>query len=606
MKIKEYLLLPILVIFIAWSQFILLRPHLEYGFNDVDWGFLSIYKTQNPYTIHQFIKNIEAGGTRGGVYTHQIYYIGIQNDLFGLDFKSFQITTHIFKVLAILATFPLFLAISGSSTVAFIATVLFGFSYSAVGTMYTVVTSSDYSAVFALGIFILIYWHAVRKNSSNLFILILCLLLLILTLFLSTERMYPLPLYIALTEGFLIFQKRKLEKNTIMRILVILLPPFLIFLAMPAVFLSFVSNHGLEIVQRVLAGNWNLLLTPFIVLGSIVIPHDYTKYFGLVKMDSFLSFLDFFITGPLFVLVTVTIAIGVLIFKKPQIIIIQILGLMGFFSVILYILGSHFIDHQISLESIVQALIGLYILAIAIVGLLYWRRYKDRLLLGLFVGPFLAFLYIFLTWVGAATSEIFSGIHRYLTIPALFMSLFLGNLITLMMLRIFTLLKRFKILRFLALSPLILLILFVNVNSKEIQTFFTSQLTNGFGALDKQMMRNQLLSYLDNLSTDKPSLIYFDFTQDNDNGYYYDNTLLGGFGSWILWHKNINFNEKNVPITFWNNPQLLKTLYLKKDGKKGFFFNKAFFEIKDFYAFKLKDKNVIDIKKELLNELGSY
>ncbi len=57
----------------------------------MDWGFLSIYKTQNPYTIPPFIENFKQGGIRGGVYTHQIYYIGIQNHFLGLNFKSFQV-----------------------------------------------------------------------------------------------------------------------------------------------------------------------------------------------------------------------------------------------------------------------------------------------------------------------------------------------------------------------------------------------------------------------------------------------------------------------------------------------------------------------------------
>lgn len=598
--------LVLLASIIITTQIIILKPHLQYGFSDVDWGFLSIYKTQNPYSVSQFINNFKIGGTRGGVYTHQIYYIGIQHELFGLNFKSFQITTHIFKTLAILASIPFFLAVSGSLFVAFIGTILFAFSYSAVGTMYTVVTSSDYLAILPAGIFISLYSYIVRKKSGSWRLLIAALILMVMSLFLSTERMYPLPVFVGLTEVFLLFiKKTAFDKNTRKRILVLLAPLLLIFFAFPFVFLSFVSAHGIEIIQRISAGNWNLLLTPFIVLGSIVIPHDYTKYLGLAKMDSLFSFLDFLLTGPLLSLVTVTVVLAILIFKKSQVI-IQILGLTGFFSVVLYILGSHFADHQISVESIVQALIGLYILAFSIVSFLYWRKHKDRLFIGLFAGPFFALVYIFLTWIGAATSEIFSGIHRYLTIPALFMSLFLGSLISLMILRIFNLSKRFKLLRISAIIPIILLLVFINVNAKEINAFFNSQLTNGFGALDKQMMRDQLLIYLDNLSADKPSLIYFDFTQDNDNGYYYDNTLLGGFGSWILWHKNINFDEGKVPSVFWNNYQLLKASISEQGGKTGFQFNKRFFELENFYAFSLMNKKVYDIKNQVLNDLGIY
>lgn len=593
-----------LVVTVIISQIVILKPHLEYGFSDVDWGFLSIYKTQNPYSISQLINNFKVGGTRGGVYTHQIYYIGIQNELFGLNFKSFQITTHIFKTLAILASIPIFLAISGSLLVTVISTILFAFSYSAVGTMYTVVTSSDYSAIFALGIFVVVYWYAVWKNVGNPLILIASLLLLILTLFLSTERMYALPLFIVLAESFLIFSKGKLEKNTIKRILIILMPLFLIVFIKPAVFLSFFLDHGTEIMKGVSAGNWNLLLTPFIVLGSIVIPHNYTKFLGVANIDSFFSFLDFFLSGPFIFFTISTMLIGLTVFIKPLKFIFQTLFLSFIFSIILFITGSHFVNHLLSVESVIQALIGFYIMAIAIISFKYWTENKNRLYIGLFAGPFLAFIYIFLTWIGASTVEIFSGTHRYLTIPALFMSFFLGNLFVLMVTRLFNLLKKFQYIKFLAVTPLILLLIFININAKEIQDFFNGQLNNGFGAADKQIMRNQLLSYLDNLSDDKRSLIYFDFSQDNDNGYYYDNTLLGGLGSWILWHKRINFNEDLVPAVFWNNKDLLKASIVEENGKRGFLYNKTLFNLEDFYAFKLINKKVYNIKEELLLDLG--
>lgn len=597
-----YLFLLVLVIII--SQIILLEPHLKYGFSDVDWGFLSIYKTQNPYTIHQFIKNIEIGGTLGGVYTHQIYYIGIQNDIFGLNFKSFQITAHVFKILAILSVFPLFLAISGSSLVAFIATIIFGFSYSTVGTMYTVVTSSDYSAIFSMGIFTLLYWYIVKRNIGNWLILFLLFLLLILTLFLSTERMYQLPLFIALTEGFLVWQRQKLNKNTVKRLLVMFMPLILIFLAKPMIFLSYFLSHGGEIVQRISAGNWNLLLTPVIALGSIISLPEYTKFLGVPRMDNFGSFLDFLISGPLLILILVTIAFATLIFKKFYIIIFQIVVLMILFSIILYILGTHFFDHQISIGSIVQALVGFYILSLSIVSLTYWINHKDRLLIGLFIGPFLAFLYIFLTWIGAATSEVFVGVHRYLTIPALFMSLFLANLFGIIFLKLWKLPQNIKYLKILSVAPLLLLIFFINTNVKEIQYFFNYQLISGFGAADKNLMRSQLNSYLNNLSNDRPSLFYFDITEDQINGYYYDNTLLGGFASWMLWHPSINFNKDLAPKAFWNNPELLKASVQSKNGEKVIIFEKKVYNINNFYAFKLKDKKVVDIKDEILSHIG--
>lgn len=589
LKSSLFIILSIIVII---SQIILLKPHLQYGFSDVDWGFLSIYKTENPYSASQFIEFLKRGGTLGGVYTHQIYYIGIQEHFFGLDFKSFHLTTHFFKILATLSSYPVLLVISGSGLVALIGTILFGFSYSGVGTMYTVVTSNDYLAIFLMNIFLTIYFYIVKKNTGNWFYLLGLLIFLVLALFWSTERIYPLPLFVVLLELFMFWTKKKLEKNSLKRIFILLSPLVIIFIIKPTIFLSFVLDHGVEIAQRVSLGNWNLILTPFIALGSIIVPHNYTKY--LLP------------PGSIFTFTVVTLILGLTIFKRPLKNTLHILLITSVFSVILYILASHFVDHLITQESIIQALVGFYILAIAIVSFNYWRKEKERILLGLFVGPFLAFLYIFLTWIGAATSEVFAGVHRYLTIPALFMSLFLANLFGIIFLKLWKLPQNIKYLKILSVAPLFLFILFININVKEIQYFFNYQLISGFGAADKNLMRNQLNGYLNNLSDTKTSLFYFDFMEDNDRGYYYDNTLLGGFGTWMLWHPSINFNKDFAPKAFWNNPKLLKESLQTMNGEKVIIFEKKFYNINNFYAFKLKDKKIIDIKSEILNQLGVY
>lgn len=603
--LKRHILFLILIPIIILSQIIILEPHLKYGFGDVDWGFLSIYKTENPYSPSQFLEFIKRGGTLGGVYTHQIYYIGIQNDFFGLNYRLFQLTTHAFRILAILSIFPLLLAIAGSTFVAFIATLFFGFSYSTVGTMYTVVTSSDYSAIFSMGIFAFFYCYMVQKNIGKWSHLILLLFLLTLTLFLSTERMYQLPFFIVLTEAFLFWRKGKLEKNMLKRLLIILLPLALILLVRPTIFLSYFLSHGVEIIQSVKQGNWNLLLTPLIALGSIVIPNDYVKFLGIPKIDSFGSFLEYIISGPLFVLVISTFIIVFFCFKKSHIVILQIFGLMLLFSVLLYVLASHFVSHQINIGAVTQALFGLYILAISIISFLYWNTYKERMIIGLFIGPFFAFIYIFLTWLGAATSEVFAGAHRYLTLPSLFISLFLGTLFGIVILKIKSLEKKLIFLKIILFTMMILLIsFFIKLNIDEIQVFFNNQLNNGFGLADKELMRSQLNNYLDNLSSKNPSLFYFETVEDSVNGYYYDNSLLAGFQSWMLWHKNINFNKALTPNIFWDNLKLLKDSIVERNSKKLFLYRNVIYNLDDFYAFKLKDKKIIEIKSEVLTRLG--
>lgn len=146
------------------------------------------------------------------------------------------------------------------------------------------------------------------------------------------------------------------------------------------------------------------------------------------------------------------------------------------------------------------------------------------------------------------------------------------------------------------------------VGNYQIQDFFDHQLKHGFGAKDKEQMRNQFRNYIQNLSSERPSLFYFDFSEDNNNGYYYDNTLLGGFQAWMLFEKPIYLKEKLRPEAFWNNIEKLGSLIGKKEEQVGFYMHKGderherFYPLKNFYAFKLKDRKVIDIKDEIIEQ----
>src|SRR3989339_1503733 len=129
-KIAVFILLVITVIF---SQILLLENHLRYGFSDVDWGFLATYREHrqvNPDIFKYFLSSLK----EWGIYTHQEYYIGFQSEFFGLNFKFYQIAVHVFKIMATIASYLLFLSLTRSILAAFAGTILFAVAYPAVGT----------------------------------------------------------------------------------------------------------------------------------------------------------------------------------------------------------------------------------------------------------------------------------------------------------------------------------------------------------------------------------------------------------------------------------------------------------------------------------------
>lgn len=601
---KRHFLFLILVPFIISTQLALLSPHLEYGFSDVDWGFLSFYreyKTKYPGLLNNLINTFK----HWGVYAHQSYYIGLQGDIFGLDFRSFQLTTHLFKTFATLATYPLFFVLSGSALVAFASVVLFAFSYPAVGTMYTVVTSSDYSAVLSLAIFAWLYWYIVTNKKSNWRWLLLATFLLVLTLFFSTERMYPIPFFVLIIEAFLLWQKGTVEwlKDAVKRLGFLFLPLLLAFSTKPILFLDFIFRNGGELASRIGGGDWMVMLTPFISLGSLVVPHNYWKYFGIVNMENLSAYLNFLINGPLLIFAFFTVAAGLVLFSGPWKFILRTLLLTIISVIAVFILANRHVSH-FDTSFVTPALIGFYLLSFSVSTFYKWREENKNLLIALFAGPIFAFLYIVLTWIAADTYLIFTGVHRYLTVPALTISFFLGSLIVLAYLRLREINRATKAISFL---PLLALIPIVNIAIAQIDEFFKSQLTSGFGASDKIMMQAQLNGFTADLSQEEPSLFYFDFSQDQANGYYYDNTLLGGFKSWMLFHEKINLDKNLQPELVFYPPsgkEILEKSFVREGDSAGFRIGDKFYSIDNFYAFKLKDKRVTDIKEQVLTELG--
>lgn len=586
---RKYLIFIILIITVVFSQSVILKDHLKYGFSDVDWGFLAYYKEKKELYPNIFRNIIELPRT-WGIYSHQDYYIGLQSEFFGLNLKSYQLTTHKFRTLAIISTYPLFLYVTGSMSASFAGTILFAVAYPAVGTMYTVVTSSDYVAILFMNIFLLFYLFILRNNKRGLLWQLPALLLLILTLFWSTERMYPILFFILITEIFLLFFHRFSKfylKTVLVRASILLSPLVLGAIFVSRGYSSFLFGNGGKLIHVISQGGWQNLLRPFISLGGLVMPDAFWKYLTVGKIEDF-------ITGPFVLFTVITFSLGYSIFKKSLNFIIQMsLGTL-LVGIIIILLHSEIAS--------APALTGGYLMLLNFFSLIHWLKYqrKERLLVSVSLGISFAFLYIILTWIASDMGETPTGAHRYLTVPALLISFALGSLIILTSKKLW---QAKSFIKFLSLIPFLVLILMIIISSFEVRNFFQEQLKYGFGADDKQLMRGQLLSFLNNLSDKEPSLFYFDFNDDQNNAYYYDNTLLGGFGAWMFWHPKINFRKEVAAFPIWNRFDQLNAAKVEKNGKIGFWLNNQFYSLENFYAFKLKDKKVYNIKDDLIERL---
>src|SRR3989338_10658865 len=168
---KSHYLFFLLVPIIIFSQIYLLVPDLKFGLIDVDNGTLYSFRNlrdKYPDNLQFVINSYKSWGT----YSHQFYYLGILNHLFGTNFENYHIIAHIFKIIATIGIYPLFYFLSGSSLVAFLGAILYSFSPSSMGSLYGISNGNDYPAIITLSIFLMIYLNSIKKNILSLRVLL--------------------------------------------------------------------------------------------------------------------------------------------------------------------------------------------------------------------------------------------------------------------------------------------------------------------------------------------------------------------------------------------------------------------------------------------------
>ncbi len=258
------------------------------------------------------------------------------------------------------------------------------------------------------------------------------------------------------------------------------------------------------------------------------------------------------------------------------------------------------------------ALIGIFVLSLSCAFLLEWinRKTRDNLILTLFMGPAFAFFFIFLTWLPADIVLVFMGIHRYLTIPAIGISLFLATTITL----IYDKLRSIKILKPISFTVFLLLFLMLVIYNQSIANYFANELDSaGTRASEHIRMKGKLLSYIKNLSETDPSVFFFDESRDASNSYFNETTVLAGFNFWIMFR-----GDHILPI---KAPRLIRSYFLcggngkfcpeklkeavtEEKGIRGLKFDNIFYKPENFYAFRFINRDLYDITDELKLTLG--
>jgi len=607
---------PLLILLVTAIQFSLLKIVLQNGFTLEDRWILFEYKVLAPVSfLDKYLLSLRVNGL---YHTSQIMYLGFLESLFKGNYQAYWIAGIFFKILATISLYPLVLAVFKRRSLAFLTTLLYGISYSSSGALLFICTGGDYMAIFFMNVFLLSYYYYFVTRRK--FLLYIATVLLFLSFMSAPIRMYPLFAFVFLIEVFVWIKSGKLLGfvDLLLRLTFLLFPYLIILLFFPGATNDQLTGPSV-LFNLISYGNYQLILTPFARLGYGFLTNDYwPKIFGNVTFANFKDYLHFLIFGPLIIYTLLTILIGFLISKRRLFFILSVIFINFFFEILSYFLNTNSLGmtgpnvkgfHPITTYAI---FFGFFCISIAVSSLIIWlRSYRSSILLmSLFIGPIFSSVFLWGIWfIKGAALNLTEGVHWYMVIAPIGSSLFLASLMVLafdkIRLRVNPYLKYVLIgFLFLAILPIYL------ISAKEINTTFTYLLQTGYKASDQEQMKSKLLSYTKEPLDKNPALFYFE-TQEEP--IFYPISFIVGFEQEMHFR---NWELVNGCVGLIYDKVKLEKSIAVKDGVKGFSafslcvdplgtgWMEMFYSPDNLYAFKLKDKTIVNIKQDVLTELG--
>ncbi len=633
---RDLVLISLLLLSTFLLNNLIFSNQLNYGFRDVDWMSLYYYKLYESLSLNNILQIIKIND----VYTHQVYYVGLLEQIFGLNFGLLHLTSQLFKVLAGISLYFLVIRVFGNKLLAFLTSILYTISYTHAGPLFQLATGSYFPGVILMNLFLIVYWMIISGRKKIRWV-ILAEILLLLAFSVTTERMYPLILLIFLVElAFIISNKFKKESLilSLKRLLYIPLPLFGLFLIHSILLKGSINGTGVSPdqffvgtemrINSVLEGNWQLFLYPFASFGSIFLYGDWWKYLGHINVSSFSSYLSFLIFGPLLRLGLLSLLLLYFITKNFLKLTMIILSAVLGFGLIAYELNSNWnnlnTQERIHFDPnliIIPAIFGFFIIFFCAVIFFEWLKNRNNRLIPLIIGSVFSLLFIFLTWVASDLQLAFLGPQRYLSFPSVGTSLLIAGLMVI----VFERLRQVKSTKNIAWIVFLLLIPLILINYNVATKFFNDELNSaGLRGEDQTIMKNSFRDLTPNISKKEGSLFYFDETEDKDNGYFDESTVMAGFEFWIKFNRGGEIDDFPYPGMLRTNVQCTAHTHksciemMKKglgivNGEKGIWYTDAvrsqlgprFYKLDNLYAFRFRNKQLFDIRKEVLEDLNS-
>lgn len=620
-KHKNFVIWTIFIIlFTTLTQYFLLKS-FQTGFTPDDWSFVFLYKTLGD---RSYLRLPEVWRDGGAYTTFFIYYIGVLVDFVGMNYRIIGLINVALKIIATASIFPLVYFITKNKFLAFASTFLYAVSYSSVGSLEFAVKGADYLSIFFINLFLLSYYFLIEKKSFKTKWLPISILFFLLSIIASTIRSYPILVLVPLIEIFIFLKNGNLDniKRGLIRLFLLYLPFLLLLVYKPAAITSFVLS--MSVLQKVIDGNWHLLLTPMQGLGFMFIPLEvWGRMIQPLAFENFYSYLRSLVVGGPFLIWTIVIIILSFIttsYRK------KFVFLVGGVNFILQICVYFIAFHSQSIDSglrvnfdpprLYSTVNGIFAISLAVGFFRVWfLRKKETIFLIAGSALFIALLFTTLTWALADLNLGYKETSYYLVVASEFFSIFVASILTLFFDKYIKEKRISGLKRYGVGVVLISIVVLIFISNREvINNYFTSINSKGRSYIGQQMIQNRFAEELKDFDYTKPALFYFDATELSLDGPFFSEGFLSVFPFWM--HIKNNSLIEGCSEVFYESLSKLKSLVMTKGKDKGILYRslcvfknkkeykEIFYKKENFYAFKIKNRIFINITAEVVKELG--
>lgn len=606
---KVWFVTLIFILIISILQSIILKPHLEFGFSPDDIWFFSDFSSLGSNPLLKFNTVWQSAGS---YHATQIYYNGILFSLFGFNYPAYQIAALIFKILSVISVYFLVQVIFKNRLLSLTSGFVFAIHYGSVGSYEMVSRTQDYLLIPALNLFFVLFYFLYKNRPKNILWIILTSAVFFFSFFINPIRAYPFLPFIPFLGAIIYFKDQSVSNlRWVVKTLVIIFFPFFLFYllmgAQGAPYGNFLTN-----IQKAQQGNLQVFLTPLTTIGGLFLVGDALKFLNSINW-SIGSFIPFFLGGPLVVFGLATLFLSKIFSKKP----LRFFTLVFITNFILEAILFLIIDHALNLPPEFKmnydantyapaAFLGIYIIVLTIFILKEWLNDKNNIYLGLYLlGISYALTSILLTWMLQDYVYIPLGINGYSTLPSMGVSGSIAAILTLTYIK----LKESNLLKFFAPAVFLILIPYFLLSNDQIQMYFKRYLDGGgMRASDQLALKNKFWSLVK-----EPELcnkfFYLDNSSDPLNRYSHSVIMIDRFDRWYNLYGPFKSKIACPVALLVDYEDKLVASYVSRNGIGGFFYKdydgkEKFFPLKDFYAFRLQNKDIIDIKEHITEQIA--